>query len=57
MPHRSRGRHGGKREIAPRARKRRGDILKSLRAFDAPTFEEDERELPLGGDDKPPSGA
>jgi hypothetical protein len=25
------------------------------RGFDAPTFEDDEREIPLGGDDKPPS--
>ena len=25
------------------------------RGFDEPTFEEDERELPLGGDDKPQS--
>ncbi len=23
------------------------------RGFDAPTFEEDEREIPLGGDEKP----
>jgi hypothetical protein len=23
------------------------------RGFDAPTFEDDEREIPLGGDDKP----
>ena len=28
----------------------------SGRGFDAPTFEDDERELPLGGDDKPQAG-
>ena len=25
------------------------------RGFDEPAFEEDEREIPLGGDDKPPA--
>ena len=43
-----------KREIETRARKRRR--ARGKRAFDE-IFEEDERELPLGGDDKPPAGA
>ena len=42
-----------KREIEPRARKRRA---RGKRAFDE-ILEDDERELPLGGDDKPPAGA
>jgi hypothetical protein len=46
-----------KREIEPRARKRRarGGRANRTRGFDD-ILEEDDRELPLGGDDKPPSG-
>jgi hypothetical protein len=35
-----------------RAPLRRGPLG---RGFDAPTFDEDDRELPLGGDEKPPN--
>jgi hypothetical protein len=51
-----------RREIERRARKRRGSrVVRGVRAsrtraFDEPIFEDEEREVPLGGDDKPPSG-
>ena len=36
---------------------RRAPLRRGLgRGFDAPTFEEDERDIPLGGDDKPQAG-
>ena len=36
-----------------RAHRRRVRRAPLRRGFDAPTFEDDEREIPLGGDDKP----
>jgi hypothetical protein len=46
-----------KREIEPRARKRRARGVRAnrTRGFDE-ILDDEERELPLGGDDKPPSG-
>jgi hypothetical protein len=52
-------RHAAREHTRLESRAHRRRVSRHVRApqrrgFDAPTFEEDEREIPLGGDEKPP---